>query len=197
MSKEYKINSPKLVKVVTEGGVGVLPTDTLYGIVCSAKNKKSVEHVYELRERNLKKPSIILISDIKDLKFFNIKPDKRTHELLSQIWPGKVSVILPCVCKKCDYLHRGTKSLAFRLPDKTDLVGLIKKTGPLIAPSANLEGLLPATTIKEAHDYFEDAVDFYVSGGKLESLPSTIVEIKKGNLSVKRQGAVAIKIAER
>jgi L-threonylcarbamoyladenylate synthase len=192
MSKIFKINSSKLEKMIKGGGIGVLPTDTLYGIVCSAKNRKSVEHVYELRERNLKKPSIILISDIKDLKFFGIRLDGKTQEILSRLWPGKVSVILPCTGKKCSYLHRGTKSLAFRLPQKKDLVSLIKKTGPLIAPSANFEGLLPATTIQEAKNYFEDCIDFYVSGGKLESLPSTIVEIKKGKLSVKRHGAVKI-----
>jgi L-threonylcarbamoyladenylate synthase len=192
MKKDYKIGSPSLVKIIRSGGIGVLPTDTLYGIVCSAKSRKCVEHVYALRERNLRKPSIILISDIKDLKYFSVKADKKTQEILRRLWPGKVSVILPCTSKKCNYLHRGTKSLAFRLPEKKDLVNLIKKTGPLIAPSANLEGLLPATTIKEARDYFEDGVDFYVSGGKLESLPSTIVEIKKGKLSVKRQGAVVV-----
>lgn len=192
MSKIFKISSRKLEKIISDGGVGVLPTDTLYGIVCSAKNKKSVEHVYELRERSLKKPSIILISDIKDLKFFDINLDKGTSEILLRVWPGQVSVILPCAGKKFSYLHRGTKSLAFRIPQKKDLVRLIKKTGPLIAPSANPEGLLPATTIKEARDFFEDAADFYVSGGKLESLPSTIVEIKRGNLSIKRQGAVKV-----
>ncbi|MEK7598736.1 MAG: L-threonylcarbamoyladenylate synthase [Patescibacteria group bacterium] len=192
MSKLYKINSPKLVKTMTDGGVGVLPTDTLYGIVCSAKNRKSVEHVYELRERNLKKPSIILISDMKDLKFFSIKLDEVTRKILSRVWPGQVSVILPCAGKKFSYLHRGTKSLAFRLPGKKDLVRLIKKTGPLIAPSANFEGLLPATTVREAKNYFEDCVDFYVAGGKLESLPSTIVAIKNGKLSIKRQGAVKV-----
>lgn len=189
----YKISSHKLEKIISAGGIGVVPTDTLYGIVCSAKNKKSVEHLYKLRERNLKKPSIILISDIKDLKFFGIKPDEKTKKILTKLWPGQVSVILPCAGKKLNYLHRGTKSLAFRLPGKKDLVRLIKKTGPLIAPSANPEGLLPATTIKEAWDFFEDSVDFYVSGGKLESLPSTIVKIEKGKLSVKRQGAVIVK----
>lgn len=188
----YKISSRKLEKTISDGGIGVVPTDTLYGIVCSAKNKKSVERLYKLRERNLKKPSIILISDIKDLKFFGIKPDKQTREILSRVWPGQASVILPCAGKKFSYLHRGTKNLAFRLPGKKDLVKLIKKTGPVIAPSANPEGLLPATTIKEAQDYFEDEVDFYVSGGKLESLPSTIVTIKNGKLSVKRQGAVKV-----
>ena len=177
---------------MTDGGVGVLPTDTLYGIVCSAKNRKSVEHVYKLRERNLKKPSIILISDMKDLKFFSIKLDEVTRKILSRVWPGQVSVILPCAGKKFSYLHRGTKSLAFRLPGKKDLVRLIKKTGPLIAPSANFEGLLPATTVREAKNYFEDCVDFYVAGGKLESLPSAIVAIKNGKLSIKRQGAVKV-----
>lgn len=193
MSQIFKINSRKLEKVIADGGVGILPTDTLYGLVCSAVKKKSVEHVYELRERNLKKPSIILISDIGDLKFFGIKPDEKTRGILSRVWPGKVSVILSCVDKKFDYLHRGTESLAFRLPRKLNLIKLIKKTGPIIAPSANLEGLLPATTIQEARDYFENTVDFYVSGGKLESLPSTIVAIKKGKLEIKRQGAVVIK----
>jgi len=192
-NKILKIDSSKLEKMITGGGIGVLPTDTLYGIVCSAKSRKSVEHVYALRERNLKKPSIILISDIKDLKFFGIRLDSRTQEILARLWPGKVSVILPCANKKFSYLHRGTKSLAFRLPKKAALVKLIKKTGPLIAPSANLEGLLPATKIQEAQDYFEDCVDFYVSGGKLESLPSTIVEIKRGKLLIKRHGAVKVK----
>ncbi|HEX7586198.1 MAG TPA: L-threonylcarbamoyladenylate synthase [Patescibacteria group bacterium] len=192
MSKDYKIGSQRLIKIIKSGGIGVVPTDTLYGIVCSAKNKKSVEQLYKLRERSLKKPSIILISDINDLKFFGIKPDKQTREILSRVWPGQVSVILSCTGKKFSYLRRGTKSLAFRLPGKKDLVRLLKKTGPVIAPSANPEGLLPATTIKEAQDYFEDEVDFYVSGGKLESLPSTIVTIKNGKLSIKRQGAVKV-----
>ena len=193
MSKDYKIGSRGLIKIIKSGGIGVLPTDTLYGIVCSAKNKKSIEQLYELRERNLKKPSIILISDINDLKFFGIKTDEKTRKILSRVWPGQISVILPCEGKKFAHLHRGTQSLAFRLPQKKDLVNLIKKTGPLIAPSANPEGLLPATTAREAKDYFEDCVDFYVAGGKLESLPSTIVAIKNGKLSIKRQGGVKIK----
>jgi L-threonylcarbamoyladenylate synthase len=193
VSKAYKIESCELVKIIKSGGIGILPTDTLYGIVCSAKNKKSVEQVYELRERNLKKPSIILISDINDLKFFNVEIDEKTREILLKLWPGQVSAILPCADKKFSYLHRGTKNLAFRFPNKKNLIRLLKKTGPIIAPSANMEGLLPATTIQEAKDYFEDEVDFYVSGGKLESLPSTIVAIKNGKLSIKRQGALIIK----
>jgi L-threonylcarbamoyladenylate synthase len=192
VSKVYKIESSKLAEALASGKIGVLPTDTLYGLVCSAAKKKSVEHVYELRERNLKKPSIILISDLEDLNSFCVKLDRRTKNILSRVWPGQVSVILPCSSPKFAYLHRGTKSLAFRVPKKPQLRKLIKKTGPIIAPSANLEGLLPATTVKEAREYFEDAVDFYVPGGRLYSLPSTIISIKNGKVAIKRQGAVKI-----
>lgn len=179
--------------MIAQGEVGVLPTDTLYGIVCSTKNKRAVERIYEIRERNLKKPSIILISSQREIKFFGIKLDERVRAILSKIWPGQVSVILPCLNKKFSYLHRGTKSLAFRVPGKKKLIELLKKTGPVIAPSANPEGLLPATTIREAKDYFKDAVDFYVPGGKLKSLPSTIISIKNGKAIIKRRGAVNIK----
>jgi L-threonylcarbamoyladenylate synthase len=191
--KTYKINDKKVVDILSAGGVGVLPTDTLYGIVCSALSKKAVERVYEIRERNLRKPSIILISCLDDLKLFGIKLDPKSQKELDNFWPGKVSVVLACPSKKFAYLHRQTDSLAFRLPDKKALRNLLKKTGPLIAPSANLEGLLPATVIKEAKDYFEDCVDFYVSGGRLESMPSTIIDLKKGKMKVLREGAVKVK----
>lgn len=69
----------------------------------------------------------------------------------------------------------------------------MKITGPLVAPSANLEGLPPAKTIKEAKKYFGKNIQIYLDGGKLESLPSTLIEIKKGKWKALREGEVKIK----
>lgn len=193
MKNNYKITNSKLVEIIKNGGVGVLPTDTLYGLVGSALNKKSVEKIYKLRKRNSGKPFIILISSLKDLNLFEIKLEKETEKLLKKLWPGKVSVILACVSKKLKYLHRGTNSLAFRIPKNKKLINLLKKTGPLAAPSANHEGKKPASTITEAKKYFGNKVDFYVDGGILKSQPSTLVEIRGGKIIVLRQGAVKIK----
>lgn len=188
------LSSEKLVEIIKKGGVGVIPTDTIYGLVGKALSEKTVRRIYQLKQRNPKKPSIILISKIDDLKLFRVKLDEDAKKFLQKYWPGKVSVILPCPHKKFSYLRRGTKTLAFRLPDYPELTDLLEKTGALIAPSANPEGKEPAKTIKEAKNYFGEKVDFYVDIGRLESLASTLVSIlikdKKGE--VLRQGEVKI-----
>lgn len=169
--------------------VGIIPTDTIYGVVGRALDKQCVERIYNLRRRDTNKPMIILIASLDDLKLFGIKISSKVAETLQSIWPGKVSVILPCNNKKFGYLHRGTKTLAFRVPSDAHLRKILKEVGPLVAPSANLEGKKPATTILEAKKYFGDRVDFYVDGGKIKSLPSTLIAINdKGSVEVKRQG---------
>ncbi|MFA6973304.1 MAG: L-threonylcarbamoyladenylate synthase [Parcubacteria group bacterium] len=183
-------NYQKLVAAIKNGAVGVLPTDTLYGLVGSAFSEEAVAKIYRLKERDAKKPLIILISSLNDLKKFEIKLNKKTETLLKNIWPGKVSVILPVRSKKVAYLHRGTKSLAFRLPKKDSLLELLKKTGPLVAPSANREGEKPAGNVKKARQYFGEKVAFYVDGGALRSKPSTLVAIEKGQVIIKREGAI-------
>jgi L-threonylcarbamoyladenylate synthase len=173
------------IKILKDNGIGVLPTDTLYGIVGSAFSKKAVERIYKVRGRNPKKPCIILISSINDLKKFGISQSliRANRRIVENVWPGKVSVVFPLpkeAQKKFSYLHRGTKALAFRLPKKKSLIALLKKTGPLVAPSANPEGKKPAETITEAKKYFGDKVDFYLFEGKKTGKPSKIISLVTG-----------------
>ncbi len=172
--------------------VGILPTDTIYGIVGSALDKRTVERIYRLRKRNPKKPMIILIGDMSDLKKFGIMITPAIKKILNKVWPGKVSVILPSSSKKFAYLHRGTKTLAFRLPRPVWLRKMLKKTGPLVAPSANIEGKPPALTIPAAKRYFGKNVDFYADAGRLISKPSTIIAIKNGELTILRKGGAIL-----
>ncbi len=181
-----KLNDKKLIQELKSGAIAVIPTDTIYGLAGSAQNQKTVERIYKIKRRNPKKPYIILISSLEDLKLFRIKIDKNTKKLLKKFWPGKVSIIFPCENKKLSYLHRGKNSLAFRLPAKKYLLNLLKKTGPLVAPSANPEGLESAKTTVEARKYFGKNVDFYVSAGKLKSLPSKLIIIQKEKVLVLR-----------
>lgn len=174
------------------GKVGILATDTIYGIVGCALIPDTVEKIYKLRERTPIKPLIILISSVDDLNLFNIRIDGQTKNFLNQIWPDQVSVILSCPDDMFKYLHRGTNTLAFRIPNKKILLKLLGKTGPLVAPSANFEGEKPAENIKEAREYFGDNVDFYIDEGQKVSKPSTIISIQDHKITVIRHGAVEI-----
>lgn len=162
-----------LVHIIKKDGIGVIPTDTLYGLVGSAFSQKAIDRIYKIKNRNKAKKLIILISSISDLKKFNIVVDDKLKKVLKDFWPGKYSIVL--------------NDIAFRLPKKKSLINILKKTGPLVAPSANPEGLLPAENIKKAKEYFNDKVDFYLGGGILKSSPSTLIKINKnGEIEILR-----------
>lgn len=183
----------KLAKEIQKGEACVMPTDTLYGLVATARSVRSVERVYEIKGRKKGKPFVILIGSIKDLKEFGVKPDRTTEAFLRAAWPGAVSVLLACPQKKWEYLHRGTKELAFRVPDTKWLVDLLNRTGPLVAPSANPAGRAPAGSILEARAYFGRNVSYYLSAGKrVAGEPSTLVRPGERGVSVLRQGRVKI-----
>jgi len=198
MNSKKDINIEKvIVPILLESGIGVLPTDTLYGMVGRALDKKTVERIYKLRKRDLKKPMIVLISSLNDLKIFGIKLNSKQKKILAKFWPGKVSVVLDCSSKKFEHLHRGGKTLALRFPKDKNLISLLKKTGPLVVPSVNVVGEKPAEIFSEAKKYFGDKVDFYIDAGKMKSKPSTLVSLdRNGNITVLRPGAVKIKISQ-
>jgi L-threonylcarbamoyladenylate synthase len=188
-------NWKKAEEILNKDGVVVLPTDTLYGIVGKALSKKTVERIYEIKGRDKSKPFIVLITSYKDLEIFGVKVGEEQAKILPKFWPGKVTVILPCALKKFEYLHRGEKSIAFRMIGKKNknLFNLIKKVGPVVAPSANPQDLDHANNIREAKKYFGSKIDLYINGGLRKGKSSTLVKFENNKLIVLRQGQVKIK----
>ena len=177
-----------LLKILKEGKIAVAPTDTIYGILGRAENGTTVEKIYELRRRSPQKPCIILIGKENELALFEIKLSDKQKSNLKKYWPGAVSIILDCSKNSFSYLHRGTKTLAFRMPASKELRNLLMATGPLIAPSANTEGKPPAKNIKEAEKYFGDSVDLYVDGGEIQGNASKVVRLyNDGSVSIIRR----------
>lgn len=165
------IMTPKLVEMLQEGSVGVLLTDTLYGIVARADNEQAVERVFTVKGRSPNKPPIVLISDVSQM--YDPLP-KDVDETVNGLWPGKNSIIVPQPSAP-QWLVRGSQGVSYRIPDNARLQQLLAQTGPLIAPSANPEGQTPARSIGEAEGYFGEAVDFYVDGGvAMNDQPSSI-----------------------
>lgn len=175
----------KAKELIDQNKIGIIPTDTIYGIVGFALSPRIVEEIYTIKQRDRKKPMIVLLSSKEDLKNYF---DLEYPSYLENIWPGKVSVILDC--KKHPHIHRGGETIAFRVPDKDNLRNLIKETGPIVAPSANPQGVDPAKTIEEAIDYFGEKVSFYVDEGVLESKPSTLIKSDGERMNILRKGAV-------
>lgn len=178
-----------VVQLLKSGKVGLLPSDTIYGLSALALNEQAVERIHRLKVRDSSKPLIVLIAKIEQLDDLGLK--KEQAELVEQYWPGPLSVIFKSE-NIPEWLQLGTKSLAVRMPGYLELCDLIAKIGPIISTSANLQGQKPAESAAEAQKIFGGKLDFYVDMGKLEGQPSTLVVIENGKLKVVRQGACKI-----
>ncbi len=148
-----------LTEVLKNGGVAVMPTDTIYGIVGSALNLKTIERIYKIKKRSPEKKLITLIGDWNEIKKFGIDV-------------GQFQI--PPYDKPTTFI---LEDVSFRLPLDSQFREFLIKTGPLAAPSANPEGLPPATNIAEAKEYFGDQVDLYVDGGTLVGKASQIIRL--------------------
>jgi L-threonylcarbamoyladenylate synthase len=183
------ISDPHVSELLHASAVGVLPTDTLYGIVCRAADRQAVKRLYKLKKRE-NKPGTVIAANIEQLVELGLKA--RYLKAVEQFWPNSISIEIP-LGTSLDYLHQGTQRQAFRIPKEEELRGLLEQTGPLLTSSANQPGEPCAANIKEALDYFGDSVDFYVNGGDLSSrLPSTLIRVVDDAIEIIRPGAVKI-----
>jgi len=184
------VTDPAVVSLLTDGAVGVLPTDTVYGIVARAADRTAVARLYRIKHRE-GKPGTLIAANIEQLTELGI--DATSLERVAPLWSAPISIVLP-VDSHLTYIDQGKASLAVRIPQLPDLQRLLEQTGPLLTSSANLPGEPPASTVPEAQDYFGDAVDFYVDGCDMSvSISSTVALLTaEGALSILRQGAVII-----
>ena len=157
------LQDPDVAKRLRAGEVGVIRTDTLYGLVSIAADQGAVERIFTLKSRDDIKSPIVLVSSSNQL--FD-SPSEFEKIVIDKVWPGKTSVILRSKSAP-SWIERGHNTVAYRLPNVEKLQKLISQTGPLIAPSANPQGQSPAENIQEAEEYFGNTVDFYVDGGSV------------------------------
>lgn len=178
MNVVFKYN--EAAKLLKNGRIGIIPTDTIYGISCLASSEKNIENIYKIKQRDFDKPFILLINSIEDLQLFGIKISTEEREIIQKYWPGPVSIILDVNDKKFQYLHRGTNTLAFRCPAKPELQTLLKYTGPIVSTSANISNSAPITNALEAEKIFGNNLDFFLDNGELNNPPSKIIKLQNG-----------------
>lgn len=183
------LSDSQLVASLQRGAVGVVPSDTLYGLMCRADDPTAIERLYQIKSRELK-PGTLVAATVEQLVDLGIP--RRYLKPVEHFWPGPVSVVVPTT-PALRYLDHGLMSLPVRIPADKKLLALLEKTGPLQTTSANLPDEPPAANYAEALAYFGEMVDFYVDAGDLSGRPpSTIIRVVDDAVEVLREGAVKI-----
>ena len=166
---------PAVIEALRADKLVVAPTDTIYGLLAQADSPRAVDELYRVRQRDRTKSCIILLSSADNIPELTTE-QRRIYDRLYCKRPTTVAAkVSPDVMP---HLVRTDGTLAFRVvPPETALSELIRLVGPLLAPSANLAGQPPATTVNEATAYFGDQVTVYVDSGEIKGvMPSRIIK---------------------
>ncbi len=179
----------KLAALLRGGAIGILPTDTVYGLV-SIIAPEPIKRLYAAKPRQSHAGTVIA-SSVDDLIALGLDGTALRH--VSPLWPAPLSVVVAAQHVP-EFLREERGSLAVRIPENKALRSLLQKTGPLMTTSANKHGEKTTATISAAQHIFSDSVDFYVDGGDLSNRPpSTIITVDaRGAITVLREGAVPV-----
>lgn len=187
----HSCDDPRIVAALKAGQLVVAPTDTIYGILASAADPLAVDRLYCARQRNRAKSCIILLDEVAAIPHLSSQQRRQYRQLMRQ---RPTTIAVPVDTQLLPHLVRTPEktmsTLAFRVvPPSSPLAAIIRRVGPLLAPSANREGQPPATTIDEAISYFGDRVAVYIDGGPIaQAQPSRIISYTDdGELHLIRQ----------
>lgn len=176
-------------ELLNQGHVGVVLTDTVYGLAAKCSNISATTKLYRLKNRE-KKPGTVIAANIQQL--IDLGLPKHELQIAEQFWPGPVSIVIN-IGNNLEYLHQAVGSVAFRVVADPKILKLLEITGPLITSSANTPGMPTSNNITEAINYFSDTVDFYLDCGEaINKPPSTVIKIVNNEIKILRQGASKI-----
>lgn len=189
LTKENLNRTLKLAaKAIVSNKVIVSPTDTVYGMLTSAKSKVAVEKLHKIKKRG-KKPLPIFVKDISAAKRLAILPKKNEH-ILKKAWPGKTTFVLE-KNPKISLFGAGKKTIALRIPKHPFVLSLLDVLKiPLTGTSANVSGMPASGKIKEILEQFKNSdtePDLIIDAGNLkQSKPSKIIDLTKTSPKILR-----------
>lgn len=166
------------------GTVLLLPTETVYGLVCRADDETAVRRIYELKGRTAAKKLGWFIADWRKLPEYGVRLDGLPEKLAKRYCPGPITIIAPLT---------GGETVGFRVPDHPLLAELLKLADcPLAQTSANRSGEPDARDLSAALAGLASDVALAIDGGPIAdgALASTVVDATGTEPRILRQGAL-------
>lgn len=167
-------------RVIRDGGLVVIPTDTVYGVACDPRNKAAIDRIYRLKRRPRYKALQVLLASTDQLDELSLDLPSPLNRLSAAFLPGAFSPIAvadddsPLLTVRVD--DSGARTQGIRVPDSEVTLRVLRAIGPVAASSANRSGNESAQTVDEAVAALGDSVDLYIDGGPTVShTASTVV----------------------
>lgn len=178
----------KVIDVLKSGGIIAYPTDTTYGVGCSIFNKKGIERIYLIKQREKKKPFSFICSDLSEVARY-AKVSNYAFKIIKRYLPGPYTFVLDATSIVPDLLVTKQKTVGIRMPDNPICLSIVRELGhPIITTSANVSGEEPIGDPFLVDQAMGKQLDMVVDGGVLTADVSSVVSLIGDAPTVLRRG---------
>ena len=181
-----------------EGKVVAIKTDTVYGLVCNAFDKKSTDKIYRIKNRERRKALSIFLKNTSEVEKYvdedNLTPSVK--RIMEKYWPGALTIIFKKRDDTFDDITQGVSGIGIRIPNDNDLLYVLDNLDfPLAQTSCNISGEKEYKNADEIREKLGDLVDLIVDGGEIkDNMPSTILSVECNETIILRDGAIKLDV---
>ena len=191
-TKVYKDRLEEAAKLIREGGLVAVPTETVYGLAGSGLSESAVKEIYRVKGRPEIKPLSLMVPGQEAMDRYCLDVSRAARRLAEHFWPGPLTVVLKARPDVPEIVRAGGATVGLRCPDHPLTLELLKLAElPLAAPSANPSGAPSPKTAQAVLSYFDGEIDAVIDGGECGiGLESTIIDMSQKPYRILRRGAL-------
>ena len=186
----------KVADTLKGGGIIAYPTDTHYGIGCDIMNKKAIERIYQIKQRNKNKPFSFICSGLKNISRY-AKVSNYAYRTMKRLLPGPYTFILEGSKLVPKMMLTKRKTAGIRVPDNRICIDLIGQLGnPIISTSASLPNNEVLQDPSLIHEHLNSRLDLVIDGGPVPGRPSSVISLIHDEPEVLREGLGDVSVFE-
>ena len=184
----------KAVDILKKGGIISYPTDTFYGIGCDIMNKKAIERIYQIKQRNKNIPFSFICSGLKNISRY-AKVSNYAYKTMKRLLPGPYTFILEGSKIVPKIMLTKRKTAGIRVPDNNICIALVNELGnPVLSTSASKPDNTILNDPSFIQDYYDTRIDLVIDGGSVPGQPSSVVSLIDDIPEVIRDGVGDVSI---
>jgi len=167
----------QVVEVLKNDGIIAYPTDTYYGIGCDIMNKKAIEKIYLLKQRDKKRPFSFICSGLKNISDY-AKVSNYAYKTMKRLLPGPYTFILEGSKLVPKIMLTNRKTAGIRVPENKICLALVEELGnPIITTSATMPDGSVFDNPSLINEYYSTRIDMVIDGGPVPGQPSSVISL--------------------
>jgi L-threonylcarbamoyladenylate synthase len=181
-----------IIKDLKNKEIGIIPTDTIYGIIGIASGLEVKNKIYQIKNRDSAKNLIIQIGTNYNLKKIVSEINVNAEKLMKKFFPGQLTLIFQPSKEFIQKYNWDIETIGIRIPNHSLFLKILNRLEePVFVTSANISGNSVSSNIDELKEIFKDKIDFIVNDNKNYSvIPSTIVDVTGHDIKILREGVI-------